>query len=482
MTNDNGTMMQYFEWYLPSDCGLWNQVIKEAKQLASAGITALWLPPAYKGAGGINDTGYAVYDLYDLGEFQQKGSIRTKYGTKEEYLEAIACLRREGIDTYGDIVLNHRIGADACEEVHAYTCEAFNRMHVIVEKRPILAWTRYNFPGRGNIYSTFQWNASCFDGVDWDEYKKEKAIFRFEGKTWDDCVDVENGNYSYLMGADVDLANNEVVHELIQWGLWYLETTGMAGFRLDALKHIPTYFYSRWLSELRLQTGKELFTVGEYWKADINCLSDYLAHTNYSMSLYDVPLHYNFCNASNSHGNYDMRTILNNTLMQRCPMNAVTFVDNHDTQPGQALQSFVQSWFRPLSYAIILLRQEGYPCVFYGDYYGLPSHGIPAMQTALLPLLTARQLYSYGKQHDYFDDYNIVGWTREGDDIHGKSGLAVLLSDGPGGSKTMYIGTKFADRTFKDITQNQSNSITISPDGFGLFTVSGGSASVWVVQ
>ena len=30
-----------------------------------------------------------VYDMYDLGEFNQKNTIRTKYGTKDEYLAAI---------------------------------------------------------------------------------------------------------------------------------------------------------------------------------------------------------------------------------------------------------------------------------------------------------------------------------------------------------------------------------------------------------
>ena len=58
-------------------------------ELAEAGFTAVWLPPAYKGVNGAADVGYGVYDLYDLGEFEQKGSVRTKYGTKEQYLAAV---------------------------------------------------------------------------------------------------------------------------------------------------------------------------------------------------------------------------------------------------------------------------------------------------------------------------------------------------------------------------------------------------------
>jgi alpha-amylase len=77
-TEVNGTLMQAFHWYLPPDGTHWNHLKQEAKALAEAGFTALWLPPAYKGIGGGYDVGYGVYDLFDLGEFEQKGTIRTK--------------------------------------------------------------------------------------------------------------------------------------------------------------------------------------------------------------------------------------------------------------------------------------------------------------------------------------------------------------------------------------------------------------------
>ena len=91
------------------------------------------------------------------------------------------------------------------------------------------------------------------------------------------------------------------------------------------------------------------------------------------MSLFDAPLHFNFQNASNSFGLFDMRTLTDNTFLKINPDKAVTFVDNHDTQLGQSLESWVQPWFKPLAYTFILTRKEGYPCVFYGDYYGIPE-------------------------------------------------------------------------------------------------------------
>ena len=95
-----------------------------------------------------------------------------------------------------------------------------------------------------------------------------------------------------------------------------------------------------------------------------------MSKTQRVMSLFDAPLQNNFASASKSSGNYDMRNIMNNTLMKNDPTKAVTLVDNHDTQPLQALENPVDYWFKPLAYSFILLREEGYPSVFYPDLYG----------------------------------------------------------------------------------------------------------------
>jgi alpha-amylase len=59
--------------------------------------------------------GYDVYDLYDLGEFDQKGSRATKWGTKEELLELTAAARDLSVGVHWDAVLNHKAGADSTE-------------------------------------------------------------------------------------------------------------------------------------------------------------------------------------------------------------------------------------------------------------------------------------------------------------------------------------------------------------------------------
>ena len=478
----NDTMMQYFEWYLPSDSTLWSKVTKEAKHLENIGVSHLWLPPAYKGAGGKDDVGYGVYDLYDLGEFDQKGTIPTKYGTKDEYIEAIRILRENNIKVLADIVLNHKMGADETEMVLAVQDDATDRNVSLTEALPIKVWTKYIFPGRGNVHSDFKWNWTHFHGIDWDENTGTAAIYKFYGKHWDEDVDKENGNYDYLMGADIDLNNYDVIKELKRWGKWYINTTNVDGFRLDAVKHIRAEFYPEWLEELRNDSERKLFSVGEYWSSNIDTINHYLEKTEGCMSLFDVPLHYNLYRASISNGEYDMRQIFDGTIVKTNPHKAVTFVDNHDTEPGQALESWVLDWFKPLAYSLILLRKDGFPCVFYGDYYGIPEKNVDPKDDILRKLLALRKYYAYGEQYDYFNDKNVVGFTRLGDYEHHDSGLAVVMSDARGGGIQMNVGKNLANTVFYDCTGNLSETVYVDNDGNGIFYCKDGSVSIWIKQ
>jgi len=113
--NPNETILQFFHWYYPADGSLWNKLKEEVSKLQEMGITTVWLPPAYKACDG--GVGYGTYDLWDLGEFDQQGNVRTKYGTKDEYVQAIEEVHQHNIKVIVDVVLNHKMGADETEKV-----------------------------------------------------------------------------------------------------------------------------------------------------------------------------------------------------------------------------------------------------------------------------------------------------------------------------------------------------------------------------
>ena len=148
----------------------------------------MWLPPAYKAEKGAKDVGYGVYGTYDLGEFDQKGTVATKYGTRAEYEAAIEALHANGIQALADIVLNQRLGADGAEDVVAREVQSSNREVILGEPQTISAWTRFTFPGRDGASSDFAWDWTCFHGVDRDDRDGgEKRMFvgaGHAGETW----------------------------------------------------------------------------------------------------------------------------------------------------------------------------------------------------------------------------------------------------------------------------------------------------------
>ena len=141
----------------------------------------------------------------------------------------------------------------------------------------------------------------------------------------------------------------------------------------------------------------------------------------------------------------------------------------------------MQDWFKPLAYALILLRADGYPCVFYGDYYGISGeNGIPGKREILDLLLDARKNRAYGEQIDYFDHSNTIGWVRLGDLIHPFSGLACVMSNGEDGFKRMSLGESRKGTAWRDITGAIADPARLDERGEADFHCKGGAVSVYV--
>ncbi|PSR75546.1 hypothetical protein PHLCEN_2v9026 [Hermanssonia centrifuga] len=262
-------VLQFFTWESKHpDMSWWKHFETEVPTLAELGFTQIWLPPPNK-----------AMVKWDLGEFNQKGTVATRWGSKDEFVQAIATAKAHGIDVLIDAVLNHKLGADRVESFKAVPVDPQNRLKSIGPVQEI-----------------------------------ENGIYRIvsdKHQGWSPFVDKELGNYDYLLGVDVctpfrfvstarsdafqiDHRNPEVRKDILEWAGWVLQTTGAMGFRLDAIKHMDRRFLLTFLT------------------------------------FFDVPLHYNFHKASKAGSSYDLRTILNKTLVKERPGDAVTFVDNHE--------------------------------------------------------------------------------------------------------------------------------------------------------
>lgn len=485
MSEENHCLLQGFEWNVSPDQKHYIRLKNAMQGLKDIGIDALWLPPACKAAGGTASNGYDIYDLYDLGEFEQKGVTATKWGHRAD-LDALSTKASElGVSLYFDAVLNHRAGADEKEKCWIQEVAQSDRNKDVGEPREIEAWLGFNFAGRGDKYSSQKYHWEHFSGTDYDASGDTTGVFRIlgEDKHWSRSVGDESGNADYLMFADVYYSHPEVERDVIRWGAWVVKELGLRGFRFDACQHFSERFTNDFVEALGREFGTDsLFLVGEYWSGDVGELVEYLDGMHHTFSLFDSPMVYNFSRISRE-PKADLRDVFEGTLVQERPEQAVTVVMNHDTQPGQTVDTPIEGFFKPLAYALILLRDQGYPSVFFGDLYGTKGEypEPPACGGKLADIILARKLYAYGEQEDYWDEPNCIGFARLGTAEH-PDGLACVMSNADPGQIKMAVGELHIGEVWTDVLGWETSTVTIDEAGYGLFPCSGFSVSIWVKQ
>jgi alpha-amylase len=166
-----------------------------------------------------------------------------------------------------------------------------------------------------------------FTGIDHNALDHQKAIYRIlgQGKNWAQDVSKENGNYDYLMFANLDYSHPEVKDDVKRWGEWIAGQLPLSGLRIDAVKHYSSSFLKEFIRHLRQTVGGSWFFVGEFWRGRVDELLEYLKQMDYTLSLFDAPLVYRFSEISQTPG-ADLRTIFDGTLVQHKPQNAVVCV------------------------------------------------------------------------------------------------------------------------------------------------------------
>lgn len=340
------------------------------------------------------------------------------------------------------------------------------------------------------------------NGLDALSAHSSKQICVRSGKGWAEDVDKHFGNNDYLMFSNIYYAHPGVRADLTNWGGWMIWETGVHGFRLDAAQHFSWTFARDWIAAVqavsRQKRGRNAFVVGEILSGEVKKQISWLdtvspPGSTVPVFAFDVPLLESFSRVSEDirigSKNADLRTFLKGpagfndkqALVYLRPTQAVTSVANHDTQPGQMSFLPMQRSHKAMFYAFILLRDEGFPCVFWGDLVG--THGPKAEPRVreLRSLMLARKMFAYGNQRDYFDQALCIGWTRSG--IHDRPGCAVLLSIGAPGHvarKRMTIGRP--GQKWIDIlsTRQDAQQVAIDASGQAAFACTALGVAVYV--
>jgi len=327
-----GVMMQAFHWGCPlvdnREFAWWLCVRERIPSLAHVGFTSLWLPPVHKAANiGGTSMGYDPYDYYDLGEFDQKGSVKTWFGSRQELTDLIDTAHRHDMTVLADMVLNHNSGADY-EEINPIT--------------GLSRWTRFE-PKSGK----FARNWDCFHPCSYETW---------DGGTFGDMPDLSHRN-PYVFG------------EILKLARWLVEDIGFDGFRYDFVKGYGTWIVTAIQEYRYLRNGRPFkpYGVGENWdsaRTIDNWIDETNAWNDNPVGAFDFPLRDRLKALCDSYG-FSLRNLAaGDTVVTTQPQRAVTFAENHDTRDDDT--PIVRD--KLLAYAYILTH-EGYPCVFWKDYY-----------------------------------------------------------------------------------------------------------------
>ncbi len=306
-----GVMMQAFYWDVTEGGVWWNILADKVDDWSSAGIESIWLPPATKAQGGGYSMGYDPSDYGDFGNYNQQGTVETRFGSRSELENLIDAAHGNNMKVYADIVLNHCSGGDS--ESNPFTGGS--------------TWTDFTNVASGMFprdKNHFHPNANC-------------------------------SNDSGVFGGFPDLAHCVPYVQDWLWkrtdgvGKYYRDVMEFDGWRFDYVKGFEPWVVSTW----NYNIGG--FAVGEYWDGNAATLEWWANEAN--SSAFDFACYYRM-NDAFSQGNL---SILRDAdmLWKRNPFKAVTFVANHDTD--------IIYNHKMLAYAYILTH-EGYPTIFYKDY------------------------------------------------------------------------------------------------------------------
>ncbi len=312
----------------------WDTLTLVAPQLAAAGFQTVWTPPPTKGFAGIWDMGYGTYDYFDLGEFNSKGTTRTRHGSRAELDAMIDALNANNINVMADVVLNHRGGADAQAHVpgrRQFRLQRVSRRPAAYAQRP----TRHFHP---NFFHPDQ-NPDYHNPLFFED-----ICYFNEGDAFPP-TNTNGSPGSWFFGAPGITQIGTMGDSLIMWGRWLMNEVGFDEIRLDAVKHIDPWFIKKFLIESKNEITSPI-AVGEFFEYGLNNLVNYLNAVedpansggvkNAKISMFDFPLRGALKSVlNNGSGSSDLYNTLGNAgLVWGTSMDGfdvVTWLDSHDT-------------------------------------------------------------------------------------------------------------------------------------------------------
>ncbi len=305
-------------------------MINHLDYIAELGATAIWPTPLLcDNAEQESYHGYACSDYYH---------IDPRFGSNELYREFVSKAHDRGLKVIMDVVTNH------CGTSH---------------------WWMKDLPFRDWIHQFPQYTGTnvCFStNMDTNASRRDLQI-------------QESGWFVPSM-PDMNLDNEYVLGYFTQWAVWWIESAGLDGLRVDTYPYNEKWPMSKWCKAV-VSEYPNLNIVGECWTSSIPQLAywqkDALNADGFDSNLpsvMDFPLHDALRAALNEDAGWGrgmtrIYDVLSHDYLYPNINNVLIFAGNHDTD---RIGDVVEKNPDKVKLALTLLATlRGIPQVFAGD-------------------------------------------------------------------------------------------------------------------
>ena len=350
--------------------------------LKDLGVTTLWLTPIVKNGATQDYHGYGAVDLY---------GVEPHLGNLREYQDLVAAAHQQRMKILFDIVPNH-VGPK----------------HPWANKPPLPDWfhgtVQHHLNSSAPVSSVFygegkNQNHDLFEAI--VDPHASPRLWRNLTEGW--FVDIL---------PDMNTENPVVAQYLLQNAIWWAESSGLDGFRVDTFPYVSRQFWSRWHAGLR-RIYPQLTTIGEVFHPDASVTSFFAGgkkqydgiDTGVS-TVFDYPMYFVLSDVllkDTPAGR--IPDVLRHDALYPRPDDLVTFFGNHDVARFTSAEGSSAAK-RKLAFALTLTLR-GIPELYYGDEIGMPGAGDP----------DNRRDFPGGWREDKQNAFSEQGRTREQEDL-----------------------------------------------------------------
>ncbi len=322
--------------------------------LKDLGATTIWLTPIVKNGATADYHGYGAVDLY---------AVDPHLGNIQDYQELVESAHKQHMKVFFDVVPNH-VGP----------------LHPWVKNPPLPDWFHGTSARHIDSFSPLK---GTFYG---QPAKKENTNDLFESLEDPHTPPQMRKNLTegwfFSLLPDLNTENPTVVRYLIQNSIWWAETSGLDGYRVDTFPYISRKFWAEWHTGLR-GLYPRLSTIGEVFHPDPTVTSFFVGGRRgwdgidtQLTTVFDFPMYFALRDVFlNGAPMGKIPNILRQDSLYPHPEYLVPFFANHDTTRFAGMPGATVAKLK-LTFGLILTLR-GIPEFYYGDEIAMSGGGDP---------------------------------------------------------------------------------------------------------